>query len=120
MFNATNTQDVHKQGSESDTEINYLEKETEHAELKINNEDEDETQLEYFCVNILTEENNKNTQNCGLVTSTPVLTDVCDDNGSEIAESIKKLGQYKLFGCVGHHINVIALAGFKQVLDAAS
>ena len=93
MFNATNTQDIHKQDSESDTDINYLEKETEHAELTINNEDDDDaTQLDDFLVNIRTEENNQNTQNCGPVTSTPVLTDVCDDNGSEIAESIKKLG----------------------------
>ena len=42
MFNATNAQDIHKQNSESDTDINYLEKETDQAELTINNENDDD------------------------------------------------------------------------------
>ena len=119
-FNATNTNDIHEQDIESDNEINYLENEKDHAELTINNDD-DKTQMEDLGFNIMTEENTQNTQNSGPVTSTQyhVLTDVCD-NASEIAEAINKLGQYKWFGCVGHHINIIAQAGFKQLQDAAT
>ena len=49
-----------------------------------------------------------------------VMITVVGFPGSEITERMTKLGQYKSFGCVGHHINVIALAGFKQVLEAAN
>ena len=42
------------------------------------------------------------------------------DNASDISKALKKLGKYKWFGCAGHHLNLIAQAGFKQVQSAAS
>ena len=42
------------------------------------------------------------------------------DNASDIAKAIKKIGKYSWFGCAGHHLNLIAQAGFKQVSTAAS
>ena len=42
------------------------------------------------------------------------------DNASDISKALKTLGQYKWFGCAGHHLNLIAQAGFKQVQSAAS
>ena len=41
-------------------------------------------------------------------------------NGSDITKAIKKIGKYSWFGCAGHHLNLIAQAGFKQVSTAAS
>ena len=41
------------------------------------------------------------------------------DNASAISNAIKKLGRYVWFGCAGHHLNLIAQAGFKQVPGAA-
>ena len=42
------------------------------------------------------------------------------DNASDIAKAITKIGRYPWFGCAGHHLNLIAQAGFKQVCAAAS
>ena len=42
------------------------------------------------------------------------------DNASDISKALKTLGKYRWFGCAGHHLNLIAQAGFKQVQSAAS
>ena len=54
--------------------------------------------------------------------STAVCHDLTfiSDNASDIAKAIKKLGKYRWFGCAGHHLNLIAQAGFKQVQAAAT
>ena len=81
--------------------------------------------MEDIGCNIITqEENTPNHQNSQLVTSTQSsayhdLTFV-SDNASDITKAIKKLGKYNWFGCAGHHLNLIAQAGFKQVQTAAT
>ena len=42
------------------------------------------------------------------------------DNASDIGKAITKIGGYPWFGCAGHHLNLIAQAGFKQVEPAAT
>ena len=41
------------------------------------------------------------------------------DNASDISKAISDIGGYPRFGCAGHHLNLIAQAGFKQVEPAA-
>ena len=41
------------------------------------------------------------------------------DNASDIGKAIKTIGGYPWFGCAGHHLNLVAQAGFKQVEAAA-
>ena len=42
------------------------------------------------------------------------------DNASDISKAITDIGGYPRFGCAGHHLNLIAQAGFKQVEPAAT
>ena len=116
-FNATNTNDIHEDDIENENEINYLENE--------NNDDDDDTQVEDIGFNIITqEENTQNNQNSQPVTSrqSSAYHDITfvSDNASDITKAIKTLGKYIWFGCAGHHLNLIAQAGFKQVQTAAS
>ena len=42
------------------------------------------------------------------------------DNAGDISKALKTLGKYKWFGCAGHHLNLIAQAGFKECQSAAA
>ena len=35
------------------------------------------------------------------------------DNASDIGKAIKTIGGFPWFGCAGHHLNLVAQAGFK-------
>ena len=41
------------------------------------------------------------------------------DNASDISKALKYHGNYKWFGCAGHHLNLVVRNGFKKNLSAA-
>ena len=124
-YNATNSNDIHEQDIESVDEINYLNPESDTAELTIN--DDSQTQFEIQETDIMQDENTSQyTQNSNHSThssDTDILghdITFTSDNASDISKALKTLGQYRWFGCAGHHLNLIAQAGFKQVQSAAT
>ena len=52
------------------------------------------------------------------VTPTPNMI-FLSDNASDIHKALEKLGKYQWLGCAGHHTNLIAQAGFKNIQSAA-
>ena len=52
--------------------------------------------------------------------STPHNITFTTDNASDFSKAISDIGGYQRFGCAGHHLNLVAQAGFKQVQAAAT
>ena len=126
-YNATNSTDIHEQDIETADEVNYLNPETDTAELIIN--DDSQTQFDIQGNDIMQDEinsvlynqnSNHSTQSNDTEISGGHDLTFTSDNAGDISKALKKLGQYRWFGCAGHHLNLIAQAGFKQVQSAAS
>ena len=116
-FNSTNPNDIFEEDMECEGEVNYLHTETDMTEITIDEEDLDADLMQ------LDENSNHTVQSTLSVSSGssnlfPNVT-ITSDNASDITKAIR-CGQFIWFGCAGHHLNLIAQAGFKQVLPAAS
>ena len=107
-YNATNSTDIHEQDIETADEVNYLNPETDTAEFTIN--DDSQTQFVIPGNDIMQDEinslynqnSNHSTQSNDTDISGHDLT-FTSDNTSDISKALKKLGQYRWFGCAGHH-----------------
>ena len=121
-YNATNSNDIHEEDIECENEINFLNTESDHAELTIN--DDSRTKMDVPDLNVMQEENTQHSRQSGhFMQSTDIVyhdLTFTSDNAGDISKALKKLGKYRWFGCAGHHLNLIAQAGFKQVQSAAS
>ena len=123
-FNATNLNNIHEEDQEFDDELNYLNTESEFTEITVN-EDSQTQELSEFMpnvnVNVYTQHSSRqhSTQSSDSDNMSYNVT-FTTDNASDITKAIKKIGKYSWFGCAGHHLNLIAQAGFKQVQSAAS
>ena len=50
--------------------------------------------------------------------TTPKNVTFLSDNACDIHKALEKLGKFQWLGCAGHHTNLIAQAGFKNVVAA--
>ena len=116
-FNSTNPNDIFEEDMECEGEVNFLHTETDMTEITIDEEDIEADLMQ------LDESSNHSVQSTHSVSSGsnnvfPNVT-ITSDNASDITKAIR-IGQFIWFGCAGHHLNLIAQAGFKQVMPAAS
>ena len=124
-YNATNNKDIHEEDIECEDEFNYLNvTETDIAEVTINEDSQSQTQdLQLQLPDVLQDESSQHsvhsTHSSNSDLMWPNLT-FTSDNASDISKAIMKIGQFVWFGCAGHHLNLIAQAGFKQVHAAAA
>ena len=92
------------------------------TELTINEDSQTQVDLQFQLPDLMQGEY---TQHSGHSTQSSDTDIMChditftSDNASDICKALKKIGRYKWFGCAGHHLNLIAQAGFKQVQHAA-
>ena len=122
-FNATNRNDIHEEDIESDEELNFLNTENDIHEVTINEDSQSQTQdLLLQLPDCMLDEHSQHSVHSTQSSNTDILCPhltFTSDNASDICKAIKKIGQFVWFGCAGHHLNLIAQAGFKQVQAAA-
>ena len=125
-YNATNNKDIHEEDIECEDEFNYLNvTETDIAEVTINEDSQSQiTQdLKFQLADLLQDESSQHSVNSTHSSNSdlrwPNVT-FTSNNASDISKAIVKIGQFVWFGCAGHHLNLIAQAGFKQVHAAAA
>ena len=133
-FNATNPNNIHEEDQECDDEVNYLNTDNEVTEITVNEDylSESQTQELFDIMPNNTNENvshnssfsrqhsTQSTDSESIYQSTSHNVTFITDNASDIGKAITKIGGYPWFGCAGHHLNLIAHAGFKQVAPAAT
>ena len=149
-FNATNPADVHEEDQEQEHEVDYLNDDTEFdnddSELTQSttiHEDNviDSQSLTQELLSMLPENTNENVSlsnnssrrnsiqssdnaQCPTPTSRPSTPHkqlhFVSDNASDITKALSRIGGYQHFGCAGHHLNLVAQAGFKLVQAAAN
>ena len=122
-FNAINLNDIHEEDRECDDEVNLLSNENDLAEEVRPQPSCSKTQ---DMINNLAKEGKKDKeqlkhakQSTDVNQSIPKKVTFITDNASDIGKAIKTIGGYPWFGCAGHHLNLVAQAGFKQVEAAA-
>ena len=105
-YNATNSHNIYEIYSESTTEVDLINAREDFVEQ--DSVDDDMTQVNNDIVT--TPENVPGSYNLSFTS----------DNASDISKALRKCGNFKWFGCAGHHLNVVAQAGFKNVETAAT
>ena len=101
-----NSHDIHEIYHESNDEVDFLNAIEEFVEQ--DSVDSDMTQV----INGITT----------IPENVPAPFNICftSDNASDISKALREYGNFMWFGCAGHHLNLVAQAGFKNVEVAAS
>ena len=105
-YNATNSHDIHEIYREPTDQVDFLNAIEEFVEQ--DSVDSDMTQVINDTATI--PEN----------VLAPFNICFTSDNASDISKALREYGNFMWFGCAGHHLNLVAQAGFKNVEAAAS
>ena len=110
--------------------MNFLNTESDIAEITINDESQTQFTIQYPHPDLMAMQDDNNSNHSMLSIDSDIAAasahnithniTFTSDNAGDISKALKTLGKYRWFGCAGHHLNLIAQAGFKQCQSAAA